>query len=497
MPIHYSTSSTPSSSSSKRSRSHSNGNNNNNNNKKNKTSTKTKMNSLHSNNNNNQEELESNLQAAGDVGNVMLLLLLYFLQGIPMGLSATLDLSLQEGGKVSLEEQGIFNLVGWPYSLKMLWAPIVDSVFLVSFGRRKSWLIPCQILIGCLLIFSAHSVEDYLQEKKIIPLTVIFFMFYLLAATQDIAVDGWALEILAKRNLGWASTCNSVGLTAGFYCSFTGFMALRTYDLCTLPTFMIVSGTAFLLTTLLLAIFKKEAAQPNNVLEMSIMDSYRSMIRVMQLPSVQSLALILFTRAMAFAAVDTLSSRKLLGAGMKKESLASLMVIMTPVQVIIPGLIAPYTAKNPLSLFISVFPIRLVLVGCTMYFVATAPDFSTINDELPMTFYGSLVLLTLIGSILGTIQFVSLMAFFAKISDPAVGGTFMTLLNTVTNLGNKWPNTLVLFFVNYCNITWPIELDGYYVVGCVSLCIGVIWYRIFSQRAMALEKLKDTKWRVV
>lgn len=41
-------------------------------------------------------------------------------------------------------------------------------------------------------------------------------------------------------------------------------------------------------------------------------------------------------------------------------------------------------------------------------------------------------------------MFVAVMAFFARISDPAVGGTYMTLLNTLTNLGNSWPATLSL-----------------------------------------------------
>lgn len=45
-------------------------------------------------------------------------------------------------------------------------------------------------------------------------------------------------------------------------------------------------------------------------------------------------------------------------------------------------------------------------------------------------------------------MFVTVMAFFAKISDPVVGGTYMTLLNTVTNLGGNWPATLALWFVD-------------------------------------------------
>lgn len=49
-------------------------------------------------------------------------------------------------------------------------------------------------------------------------------------------------------------------------------------------------------------------------------------------------------------------------------------------------------------------------------------------------------------------MFVASMAFFAKISDPAVGGTYMTFLNTLCNLGGNWPATAALWFVD--TLTW-------------------------------------------
>jgi len=45
-------------------------------------------------------------------------------------------------------------------------------------------------------------------------------------------------------------------------------------------------------------------------------------------------------------------------------------------------------------------------------------------------------------------MFVAVMAFFAQISDPVVGGTYMTLLNTLANLGGNWPSTLALRMVD-------------------------------------------------
>lgn len=69
-------------------------------------------------------------------------------------------------------------------------------------------------------------------EPNIEVLTLLFFALNFLAATQDVAVDGWALTMLKKNNVGHASTCNSVGQTAGFFLSYVLFMALESSTFC-------------------------------------------------------------------------------------------------------------------------------------------------------------------------------------------------------------------------------------------------------------------------
>ena len=170
----------------------------------------------------------------GDYGNVALLLLLYTLQGVPMGLAAAVPLMLQERG-ARYTQQSLFSLVSWPFSLKILWAPLVDSYYNKRIGRRRSWLLPSQIITAILMIASAQSVDYYLGDMPpslvlqgavqgavqeagelrtaslrsaavrppaVAELTLLFFVLYVLMATQDIAVDGWALTILHRRNIG-------------------------------------------------------------------------------------------------------------------------------------------------------------------------------------------------------------------------------------------------------------------------------------------------------
>jgi PAT family acetyl-CoA transporter-like MFS transporter 1 len=155
--------------------------------------------------------------------NICLLLFLYLLQGIPLGLAASIPLIIQTYG-ASWSQQATFSFAFWPFSLKLLWAPIVDALYFKRFGRRKTWLIPIQFGIGLVMIILSYYINDILLAPATSPtsshprmfrtlefmrssfgfcldiyfLTAIFFGLSFLAATQDICVDGWALSILSR-----------------------------------------------------------------------------------------------------------------------------------------------------------------------------------------------------------------------------------------------------------------------------------------------------------
>eukprot|EP00514_Thraustochytrium_sp_LLF1b_P006504 CAMPEP_0184532014 /NCGR_PEP_ID=MMETSP0198_2-20121128/13905_1 /TAXON_ID=1112570 /ORGANISM="Thraustochytrium sp., Strain LLF1b" /LENGTH=472 /DNA_ID=CAMNT_0026924511 /DNA_START=94 /DNA_END=1513 /DNA_ORIENTATION=+ len=435
----------------------------------------------------------------GDYGNVALLLLLYMLQGVPLGLSQTMDLILQEK-KLSFDEQGVFSFVSWPYSLKVLWAPIVDTVYVRAFGRRKSWLVPIQILIGALMIITSQQLDSLLGEEdekpNVYPLTAVFFVFYLLAATQDVALDGWAVTMLSRRNIGYASTCNAVGQTLGFFVAFTGYLGLNSYNLCTLQSFMFLWGIAFIAITLGVALLKHEKTNKQLAAEAklsgeedgadapeNLRDAYQQMGQVLRLPGVLAILSVLFTRGIAFASADSLAQRKLMERGLKKEHIAAMMVLVTPLNIVLPGLVSKQTTDRPLSLFKRAYLPR----------VASAS----------LAFFIALALLVIVQSVLSSAMFVSIMAFFAQVSDPAIGGTYMTMLNTMANLGGKWPNQFVLFMVDH--LTWKtcdefgaceVIMDGFVPLSVGCTIAGIVWYRYYSSELERLQDMEISKWRV-
>ena len=118
---------------------------------------------------------------AKDKSSILLLLLLYVLQGIPLGLAGSLPIVLQTK-KIGYRQQAMFSLVSWPFSIKLLWAPIVDCIYSRQFGRRKSWLVPSQYLIGLTMIILSYLIPNLLGSDTVAPsvgvLTIVFFFLH-------------------------------------------------------------------------------------------------------------------------------------------------------------------------------------------------------------------------------------------------------------------------------------------------------------------------------
>lgn len=67
---------------------------------------------------------------------------------------------------LSYSQLAIFSLASYPYSLKLFWSPIVDSKFFPSIGRRKSWIIPMQMIIGTIMFIMSFKAEEYVNDVR-------------------------------------------------------------------------------------------------------------------------------------------------------------------------------------------------------------------------------------------------------------------------------------------------------------------------------------------
>lgn len=104
---------------------------------------------------------------------------------------------LQESD-VALSTIGIFGLLSLPYTLKFLWAPLLDRYQLFRWGRRRGWAVLTQLLLLVSLAnYALLSPTESLRGIAVLTLLVAFF-----SASQDIVLDAWRREALSDNELG-------------------------------------------------------------------------------------------------------------------------------------------------------------------------------------------------------------------------------------------------------------------------------------------------------
>src|SRR5215470_13399144 len=138
---------------------------------------------------------------------VLVIMFLGFSSGLPLALSgSTLLVWMTEAG-VNLGTIGLFALVGTPYTIKFLWAPLIDALDVPlltrRFGRRRGWLLLSQFLLMAAIVFLG------LCNPSISPLPVAIgaLLVATASATQDIVVDAFRVESLdeSEQAAGMAS----------------------------------------------------------------------------------------------------------------------------------------------------------------------------------------------------------------------------------------------------------------------------------------------------
>lgn len=142
---------------------------------------------------------------------VLLLTSLYLSQGLPFGFfTQALPALLRQMG-LSLPAISMAGLLTFPWMLKFLWAPWVDRWSIPGLGRRRSWILPLQGA-AALLMFAMAAIDP----ERGLPLVMIgFVLANLFAATQDIATDGLAVELLSESERGLGNGVQVAGYRVG------------------------------------------------------------------------------------------------------------------------------------------------------------------------------------------------------------------------------------------------------------------------------------------
>lgn len=550
--------------------------------------------------------------ADADLPQFYLLVALYFVQGIPVGLAfGTVPFLLKSMAKyTSFTSLGIFSMATYPYSLKIWWSPIVDSFYIKKIGRRRTWIIPVQLVSGVILFIlgmliskdilfqgvdnAYHGITNdplSMNQVNIKSLVYCFGLLVFLCATQDIAVDGWALTILSKQSLSYASTAQTVGLNMGYFLSFTVFLSLNSNEFInkyfrskpeihgwvSLGGYMKFAGIIYIILTIYLIYFTKEqpilerkknqlplkkddtifidASPEEQVENHNIWYIYSCFVKMLKLKSVQTLVIVHLVAKIAFQCNESATNLKLLERGFQREDLSVAVLLDVPFEIIFGYYVAKWSndadmsreyrekdhdnnnnkrsKKNLINLINNIivgdagvltpwlygYLGRLLAAMLGSFVLHHYPS----DGNISKSYFLLVVIQHLLGSFMNTVQFVGISAFHTRIADPILGGTYMTLLNTMSNLGGTWPKFFIMTLINNttvykCEIstdyfeylkgtpqeclyekfgTATLVNEGYYTVNMFCCIFGLILYATFLRRnANILNKLPIEAWKV-
>mmetsp|Transcript_74925 Transcript_74925/g.175833 ORF Transcript_74925/g.175833 Transcript_74925/m.175833 type:complete len:208 (+) Transcript_74925:34-657(+) len=198
--------------------------------------------------------------------------------------------------------------------------------------------------------------------------------------------------------------------------------------------------------------------------------------------------------------MDKLILLKLVEKGFKRDTLGILSLIEFPFQIIFAMITGRWASGDaPLAPWIRTYWCKLLLapVGIVIVWMYSPDTYG----------FGAMVLgFMLLVAFANNVMFTAMGSFFARIGDPAIGGSYLTLLNTISNLGGTWPQSVVLFAVEPLTFTHCPEgqgpekceviVDGFYVTNfiCLGLGAGIGWF-ILSSRVALIQKLAPADWR--
>ncbi|MEK7944341.1 muropeptide transporter [Pigmentiphaga sp. YJ18] len=135
------------------------------------------------------------------------LLALGFASGLPLALtSGTLQAWATVDG-VSLQAIGFLTLVGSAYTLKFLWAPLMDRYTPPLLGRRRGWMVVTQLLLA-LAIMAMGLLSP---SNALLPLALIAVFVAFCSSSQDIAFDAYRTDVLRKEERGAGAAVSVLG----------------------------------------------------------------------------------------------------------------------------------------------------------------------------------------------------------------------------------------------------------------------------------------------
>lgn len=402
---------------------------------------------------------------------LFILFLLYSVQGVPYGFfTSALPLFLREAGW-SRTALGFLNGLSIPWFFKFSWAPLVDRFYFTSFGKRKSWIIPCTAVFIILLFLL--SLNNPASETTVFWLLFIVLTVNATAATQDIAVDGLAVDILTARDRGPGNAVQVVGFKAGMLFSGGILLGLNAYlgwnGIC-----MVMSLIAAVVFIFAIRFPESQSSDTLKIEKVNIPEILRSMLKLITGKGMIMAILLIATYKMGEQLVDSMYKIFLKDGGLSIAAIGIMSGTWGLLFSIAGSTIGGFLARdaNRLDVLLGVGAVRFLPLAAIAV-LPFLPNLPSLWVLYPISLAENFA-----GGMLTTVTF----AFMMDLCDRRVGATHFTTLAAIEVAGKFGISLFAGLLVDYV---------GYGLIFSIGAGISAAWVLLVqAARHSALNPAK-------
>lgn len=382
----------------------------------------------------------------------------YLAIGLVQGYYGSFTLILQAKG-ITFQEQSILSLGSVPYTFKFLLSPFMDRFFVNRFGRSKTYIVSGGIVLTILFFVLAPTISYYINNLKVVPVTVLFIAVNTIVCIVQIGGESWILSMFRKEDKPKASIYMGLGQSLGVMLGSNIFVPLN--DVQWLNTYIYSNpGTEPILTHAImcftLAIIFGGLTTVNLLFlaEERIMSSKAKDICkiLMVVPRhatnshMRKMIGYIFVNRFFVYMISTIQDNKLVSNGyldISRSILANIDTVCYPVVFFLSYCVIYYARKGillrmfHLNMFINVF--------------VTALGYLTYLDLVYNRNHTRTLVFRAVLSVLNGMDFSAsfLLGFYNIIVNKAVGNTGITCLITISNITITYSVTAGFELVSY------------------------------------------------
>lgn len=347
---------------------------------------------------------------------------LYFIQGMPFGFQlSALPVYLRAEG-VSLTGIGLAGALALPWSLKVIWGPPVDRFGSRRLGRRRSWILPLQV--GLALSCAAAAFIPAESGLTALLLAVLAMNFF--AATMDVAVDGLAVDVLRRDELGYGNIAQVVGYKLGMLTG-GGLLLWASAWIGWKGLFLAMAGLVVVALLVTLRFREGSSTEPGAPVspETSLRMVIADLFKALRLPSALWLLLFIATYKLGESMADTMFKPFLFDQGFDQQQIG-LWVGTYGMLLSLVGSVAGGVMASRLGI------LRAVTIAVVLRALAVGGEWwLTFVEVTPARVLTVITAEQLFGGAVTTAVF----AFMMSRVDRRIGATHFTLLATVEVTG--------------------------------------------------------------